>query len=100
MNKNLTKDDLAQSLVDNERVGITKAQALNAIEDVVATIETALASGDVITLRGFGSLKVVGRKAKAARNIKAGTLVTIPAHNTVKFTPSKYLKQIVNHDKK
>lgn len=98
--KNFTKDDLAQGLVENERVNISKSQALNAIDDITASVENALLNGQTIVLRGFGTLKVVERKAKVARNIKAGTMVTIPAHKTVKFTPSKQLKDIFNHDKK
>lgn len=98
--KNVTKDDLAQGLVDNETVGISKAQAINAVNDILASVQVALMQGGDITIRNFGTLKVVERKAKLARNIKAGTRIIIPAYKTVKFIPSKQLKNSVNNGNK
>lgn len=99
--KNFTKDDLANSLVENVEVGISKAQAIHAVDDIVASIECALQRGEVITLRGFGTLRVVNRKAKVARNITTGAKVDVPARATAKFTPSKQLKNLLNdHDNK
>lgn len=97
--KNFTKDDLANSLVENKNVGLSKAQAIHAVDDIVASIERALQRGEVITLRGFGTLRVVNRKAKVARNITTGTKIDVPAHATAKFTPCKQLKNLLNdHD--
>lgn len=95
--KNFTKDDMAKSLVENGRVGVTKSQALNAIDDIVSSVQCALMRGEVVTLRGFGTLCVVNRKAKAARDIGKGKQITIPAYATVKFTPSKQLKNTLNY---
>lgn len=95
---NFTKKDLAQSLVDNETVGtMSLAQAIHAIDDLVASVTCALLRGEEITLRGFGTLRVVERKPKTCRNINAGTTVLVPACNTVKFIASKQLKKAVKN---
>jgi DNA-binding protein HU-beta len=47
-------------------------------------------------LVGFGSFKVVGRKARKGRNPQTGEEIDIKASNAPKFTPGQALKEAVN----
>jgi nucleoid DNA-binding protein len=50
----------------------------------------------VVTLVGFGSFKVVKRKARTGRNPQTGAEIQISASNTPKFVPGKGFKDAVN----
>ena len=89
----MTKNDLADKLVS--QATLTKSQALSAIEGLMKIASAALAKGDNIYLRGFGTFRVVERKAKTARIISRGTSVTVPECKVVKFIPCKELKKQV-----
>ena len=52
----------------------------------------ALKNGDDLALLGLGSIKVVRRAARSARNPRTGASMQVPAKNAPKFTPSKALK--------
>lgn len=89
----MTKNDIADKLLS--LTTLTKSQALSAIEGLMKIASAALAKGDNIYLRGFGTFRVVERKAKTARNISRGTSVTVPERKVVKFIPCKELKEQV-----
>ncbi len=50
----------------------------------------------MVTLVGFGSFKVVKRKARTGRNPQAGAEIQVSASNAPKFVPGKALKDAVN----
>lgn len=89
----MTKNELADALAST--ASITKSQALKAIDGLIKASTEAFASGENIYLRGFGTFRIDKRKASVARNITAGTAVTIPAHRKVKFVPCKELKNLI-----
>lgn len=89
----MTKNDLADYLVGT--TNLTKSQALEAIEGLANGAKDAFSKGENIYLRGFGTFKLEQRAEKKARNITKGTIVTVPAHRTVKFIPSNELKSLV-----
>lgn len=84
------KKNLCEALMDE---GFTKQEALKAIDRLVADVRKQLAKGNSIQVRGFGTLSVVVRKAKKARDIFHGKTIEVPAHRDVKFTPSKDIKE-------
>jgi DNA-binding protein HU-beta len=84
------KKNLCEALMDE---GFTKQEALKAIDRLVADVRKQLAKGNSIQVRGFGTLSVVVRKAKKARDIYHNTIVEVPEHRDVKFTPSKDIKE-------
>ena len=84
------KKNLCEALMDE---GFTKQEALKAIDRLVADVRKQLAKGNSIQVRGFGTLSVVVRKAKKARDIYHKTIVEVPEHRDVKFTPSKDIKE-------
>lgn len=57
------------------------------IVKTLGVIRDLVYCGNEVTLRGFGTFQIKQRKAKAARNISAGTTIQIPARKVVVFKP-------------
>ena len=88
----MTKAEFVKSL--KEQAGLsTLAQAEAAYGKLFAIIGAALKNGDAVAISGFGSFKVVQRKARKGRNPRTGKEIRIPASKAVKFTPGKALKE-------
>lgn len=91
----MTKNDIAVELC--KRIpDLPKSTALHVVEGVTDILSDAFVRGDNVYLRGFGSLEVRSVREKKARNISAGTIITVPAYSTVKFRISKQLKNRIN----
>lgn len=99
-NKTFKKDDLATGLADNLMVNLTKPEAMRAVNDMMRAFTDAFMRGEDVTLRGFGTFKVVRRKARRGHIFKTGESVLVPEQTTVKFIPGKKLKKALNNDTK
>ena len=62
---------------------------------VLSSIVEALGKGDTISLIGFGTFKVVERKARKGRNPQTGEEIYIAASRVPKFVAGKALKEVV-----
>ncbi|HEU5394585.1 MAG TPA: integration host factor subunit alpha [Candidatus Methylomirabilis sp.] len=89
----MTKADIA-SLVAQK--GLTKKQAMEAVEATLETIKGALKKGEKIQLVGFGSFQVRAKRARKGRNPQTGSEIIITARKVLKFKPGKALQQAVN----
>ena len=89
----MNKGDLINEVAE---VLSSKKDAQNAVECMVTTITKALERGDSVSLVGFGTFKVVDRKARKGRNPQTGEEITIKAAKSPKFVPGKALKTAVN----
>ena len=87
----MNREDLVKLV--SEKTGITKKAAKQAQKSVIEVLSSTLEKGESISLVGFGSFKVVERAAREGRNPSTGKKIQIPASKTVKFTPSKVLKE-------
>jgi nucleoid DNA-binding protein len=74
----------------------SKKDAQGAVDCVLDSIGKALKNGDTVTLVGFGTFKVVERKARIGRNPQTGAEIKIDASKSPKFVPGKGLKDAVN----
>jgi DNA-binding protein HU-beta len=88
----MTKAELVKTLKEEARLA-SNAQAEAAFEGLFGILADALKKGDSIAVSGFGTFKVVNRKARTGRNPRTGEEIAIPASRSVKFTPSKALKE-------
>ncbi len=70
----------------------TKADAERAVNAVVEGIKSHLKKSKVMQLVGFGTFKVVNRKARMGVNPKTGERIKIKASKGVKFGAGKDLK--------
>jgi DNA-binding protein HU-beta len=83
----MTKADVVNEIA--EKTGIEKIAVQTTVEAFMKSIRTAVAKGDNVYLRGFGSFIVKKRAEKTGRNISKNTVVIIPAHNIPAFKPAK-----------
>ena len=63
------------------------------VNAILARITKALADGDRIELRDFGSFAVTRREARTARNPRTGAKVDVPAKFEVHFRPGKAMRK-------
>jgi DNA-binding protein HU-beta len=75
--------------------GLTKSDALRAVDALIDNITRALRKGEKVTLVGFGSFAVTKRKARAGRNPQTGEPLKIPARRAPRFAAGKELKDAV-----
>lgn len=90
----MNKSELVDSIA--EGAGLSKADAERALNAFIKSVEGAMASGDKITLPGFGSFSVSSRAARTGRNPRTGEPVQIAASKGVKFSAGASLKSAVN----
>ncbi len=74
-----------------------REQAQAAFKAVIDGIASVLKFGDSLSIKGFGTFKVVERAARKGRNPATGQEIDIPASKMVKFTPAKGLKDGINN---
>ena len=89
----MTKADIA-ALVSEK--GLTKKQAMEAVEATMELIKNTLQKGEKIQLVGFGSFQIRAKRARKGRNPQTGDEITITARKVLKFKPGKQLHAIVN----
>ena len=90
----MNKSQLADAIAKD--AGITKAQAMSAVDSVVENITKALKKDDKVVLVGFGTFSTSKRAAREGRNPLTGAPLRIPARQVAKFTPGKALKDAIN----
>lgn len=76
--------------------GLTKADSKKAIDAFVKVTTNALASGDKISLIGFGTFSVSTRAARTGRNPQTGKELKIAAKKVAKFKAGAELGKAVS----
>ena len=66
------------------------------VRAVLDRIGDALAAGDRVELRDFGTFSVRGREARTSRNPRTGETVATPARAHVQFKPGKAMQARLN----
>ena len=90
----MNKNELIGAVADAS--GLSRNDAVKAVEGVFDTITAALAKGDEVRLVGFGTFSVAKRKASTGRNPRTGEPMKIKASSQPKFKAGKGLKDAVN----
>jgi len=83
----MTKAEIVNEVA--KATGIEKMSVQTVVEAFMETVKGALAEGEPVYLRGFGSFIIKHRAQKAARNITRNTTITIPEHDIPAFKPAK-----------
>lgn len=89
----MNKAELVKSVA--EKAGMADAQAQRAVDALIDTVQSAVASGDKVTLPGFGAWSRTERKARTGRNPRTGEPVQIAASKGVKFSAGASFKSAV-----
>ncbi|GAA0918958.1 HU family DNA-binding protein [Nonomuraea longicatena] len=69
------------------------AEVVNAVLDVIAN---TVATGEKVSITGFGSFEQVHKPARAARNPTTGVEVKVAESWAPKFRPGSDFKELVN----
>ena len=90
---NLSKADLSKNLSKLKGYPISFSNKL--INDLLDTLNEAIKL-DYLTLKNFGSFKLVKKKERIGRNPKTKEIFTINARKTISFVSSKTLVKKLN----
>ena len=89
----MRKADLVTAI--SEKTGVPKVDVLVALETFFKEVKTALASGENVYIRGFGSFVIKKRAKKIGRHIKRNIAIEIPEHYIPSFKPAKvFVEQV------
>ncbi len=77
------------------RTELSKAASGKALDAVIDTIVAAVATGDGVSLVGFGSFKASPRAAREGKNPKTGEKIKIAATTVPKFSAGATFKTTV-----
>ncbi len=92
--KVMNKGELVDAIAD--KASVTKKQADVIVTAALEVIQEAVASGDKVTLVGFGTFEPRQRQAREGRNPKSGETMTIPATTVPAFSAGKMFKEKVS----
>jgi len=88
----MTKADLVEQVAEAIGPGVTKKDCALVVDGFLNAVKLALANGNNIEIRGFGTFKVRKRKSRMARNPRTGEPVEVPARMVPVFKASKHLR--------
>jgi DNA-binding protein HU-beta len=92
----MNKSDLVDVIV--EAAGVSKSIGGKTLDKLLESITHALKKGEDVTLIGFGTFCVRGRKARTGRNPKTGEPLQIAASNVAAFKAGKALKDAIQKE--
>lgn len=91
----MTKSELIEALAGRQKHLAANDVEL-AVKSVLEQMSMALASGERIEIRGFGSFSLHYRPPRMGRNPKTGDSVALPGKHVPHFKPGKELRERVN----
>lgn len=91
----MTKADMIEKI--SEKVNsLTARETEIIVNSIFDSIKDALARGDKVEIRGFGSFRLRDRRMRVGRNPKTGAQVNVPAKKVPFFKAGKELKEFVD----
>ena len=91
----MTKLELVREI--SRETGVDVPTATACIEAFMSVTKRTMAGGENLYLRGFGSLTLIKRATKTARNIKKGESLIVPEHFIPKFKAAPEFLESVAH---
>jgi integration host factor subunit alpha len=94
MSDTLTKAELVERL--HARIGLTKKDSAETLDDIFDLMSQALASGDKVKISGFGNWVVRDKAARRGRNPQTNDQIVISRRRVLTFKPSIVLRATLN----
>lgn len=94
----MTKADLVEQVYEAIGPGVTKKDCGAVVDAFLNAIKQAMANGEHIEIRGFGTFKVRDRRPRLARNPRTGESVRVPARSVPVFKPSRLFRAQVDEE--
>ncbi|MDX1439204.1 MAG: HU family DNA-binding protein [Rubricoccaceae bacterium] len=76
--------------------GLTKLETDAVVDGFMVTVIEAVASGEMVELRGFGTFRAKERAPRNARNPQTNERMVIPRRNVPVFKPAGEFRRAVN----
>jgi integration host factor subunit beta len=90
----MTKTELIKRMADD--CSLTLKDAETVVNTFIDCIIRALANGEKVELRGFGSFRTKQREARKGRNPKTGSNVVVPGKIVPFFKPGKEFRALID----
>ena len=90
----MIKEDIAKAMA--MKLNLSQKQALELTDKIIDQLKQVIASGEKLSLSGFGRFELHYKKERIGRNPKTKQQHVISARRTVSFYPSKKLKAKLN----
>ena len=91
--ENMNKTELINAVAESTE--LTKKDSASALDAVLTTISSTLASGESVQILGFGTFSVKTRAARTGRNPATGESMEFPESKNVAFKAGSKLKETV-----
>ncbi len=91
----MTKAEMVEKV--SAKINLTKKDTERVVNIVFGSVISALAKGDKVELRGFGSFRVRSRDKRDGRNPRTGETVQIPPKEVPFFKAGKELREMVDN---
>ena len=92
----MTKSELIERLA-TEQTHLNQTDVELAVRSILEQLSRALAEGERVEIRGFGSFSLHYRPPRMGRNPKTGDAVALPGKHVPHFQPGKELRERVDH---
>ena len=92
--RTVTRADLSETVY--KRVGLSRAESAQLVQEFLDEISDAAARGETVKLSSFGSFVVRSKSQRIGRNPKTGVEVPILPRRVMVFKPSNVLKVRIN----
>ncbi len=89
----MNKAELVEAV--SRKTGLTKRVSREVIGAMTSAISNSLAREEKVTLVGFGTFRVMERKARRGVNPQTRKTIQIPAKKVPRFVPGKGLRAAV-----
>ena len=89
----MTKADIVDRIAD--ATGLTKLETEAVVDGFMLTVLDAVADGERIELRGFGTFRAVERAPRTARNPRTDEPVPVPRRMAPVFKPAQEFRRRV-----
>ena len=90
----MNKSQLIEALAKSENLALKKAEEV--VNTVFGDMEKALAEGERVEIRGFGSFKIKKYEGYQGRNPKTGEIINVSSKRLPFFKVGKELKDRVD----
>ena len=92
----MNKSDLVHEVSVKTQVPHKEVQMV--LDAFIEVATEKLTAGEEVKLPPLGIFKLADRKARQAKNMHTGEIITVPARKAVRFSPSAGLKRGLVHE--
>ncbi len=94
-NSYMDKKRLAKQIRTLTKGAISYSKAYKVVDVFIEVVKERLARDRKVVVTGLGTFEVKWRKARKSHNINTGKIQTVPGRYSIRYRPSKRLKEFI-----